>query len=101
MITDREIILAIVDNDCLMHSDAAILLEGDGFFCFLKSYGFTMVLNHNFLLFSAFFFHFAMVKKNPQTLEIIGFEGSEPGGIRTHDLLIRSHPFESAESVDL
>ena len=32
MITDREIIMAIVDNDCLSKSDAAILLEGDGFF---------------------------------------------------------------------
>ena len=32
MITDRETILAIVDNDCLMKSDAIILLEGDGFF---------------------------------------------------------------------
>lgn len=32
MITDREKILAIVDNDCLMPSDAIILLEGDGFF---------------------------------------------------------------------
>lgn len=32
MITDMEIIMAIVDNDCLTKSDAAILLEGDGFF---------------------------------------------------------------------
>ncbi len=31
MITDMEKIIAIVDNDCLMHSDAAILLEGDGY----------------------------------------------------------------------
>ncbi len=31
MITEREIIIAIVDNDCLAKSDAAILLEGDGF----------------------------------------------------------------------
>lgn len=37
MITDREIILAIVDNDCLTKSDAAILLEGDGFFRFQKA----------------------------------------------------------------
>lgn len=37
MITDREIIMAIVDNDCLMKSDAAILLEGDGFFRFQKA----------------------------------------------------------------
>ena len=37
MITDRELILAIVDNDCLEHSDAAILLEGDGFFRFQKA----------------------------------------------------------------
>lgn len=37
MITDREIIMAIVDNDCLMKSDAAILLEGDGFFRFEKA----------------------------------------------------------------
>ncbi|MBR5043665.1 MAG: YdcF family protein [Bacteroidales bacterium] len=37
MITDREKILAIVDNDCLRHSDAAILLEGDGFFRFQKA----------------------------------------------------------------
>lgn len=37
MITDREIIMAIVDNDCLTKSDAAILLEGDGFFRFQKA----------------------------------------------------------------
>ena len=37
MITDREIILAIVDNDCLAASDAVILLEGDGFFRFSKA----------------------------------------------------------------
>lgn len=37
MITDREKILAIIDNDCLMKSDAAILLEGDGFFRFQKA----------------------------------------------------------------
>lgn len=32
MITDREKIIAIVNNDCFSKSDAAILLEGDGFF---------------------------------------------------------------------
>lgn len=37
MITDREIIMAIVDNDCLEKSDAAILLEGDGFFRIQKA----------------------------------------------------------------
>ena len=37
MITDREKIIAIVDNDCLTKSDAAILLEGDGFFRFEKA----------------------------------------------------------------
>lgn len=37
MITDRETIMAIVDNDCLMKSDAAILLEGDGFFRLQKA----------------------------------------------------------------
>ena len=37
MITDREIIMAIVDNDCLRESDVAILLEGDGFFRFRKA----------------------------------------------------------------
>ncbi len=37
MITDREIIMAIVDNDCLTKSDAAILLEGDGFFRYKKA----------------------------------------------------------------
>lgn len=37
MITDREIIMAIVDNDCLTKSDVAILLEGDGFFRFQKA----------------------------------------------------------------
>lgn len=37
MITDREKIIAIVDNDCLTKSDAAILLEGDGFFRFQKA----------------------------------------------------------------
>lgn len=37
MITEREQIIAIVDNDCLTKSDAAILLEGDGFFRFQKA----------------------------------------------------------------
>lgn len=37
MITEREQIMAIVDNDCLTKSDAAILLEGDGFFRFQKA----------------------------------------------------------------
>lgn len=37
MISDREKILAIVDNDCLTPSDAVILLEGDGFFRFSKA----------------------------------------------------------------
>jgi uncharacterized SAM-binding protein YcdF (DUF218 family) len=37
MITDREIIIAIVDNDCLKPSDAIILLEGDGFHRFPKA----------------------------------------------------------------
>lgn len=37
MITDREKIIAIVDNDCLTKSDAAILLEGDGFNRFQKA----------------------------------------------------------------
>lgn len=37
MITDREIIMAVVDNDCLTKSDAAVLLEGDGFFRFEKA----------------------------------------------------------------
>ncbi len=32
MITEREQIMAIIDNDCLTRSDAAILLEGDGYF---------------------------------------------------------------------
>ena len=32
MITDREKIIALVDNDCFTESDVAILLEGDGFF---------------------------------------------------------------------
>ena len=37
MSTDREKILAIVDNDCLSPSDAIILLEGDGFDRFRKA----------------------------------------------------------------
>jgi uncharacterized SAM-binding protein YcdF (DUF218 family) len=37
VITDREKILAIVDNDCLSNSDAIILLEGDGFDRFRKA----------------------------------------------------------------
>lgn len=37
MISEREIIIAIVDNDCLTKSDAAILLEGDGLFRFQKA----------------------------------------------------------------
>lgn len=37
MITDRETIMAIIDNDCLSKSDVAVLLEGDGFFRFQKA----------------------------------------------------------------
>ena len=37
MLSDREIIMAIVGNDCLTKSDAAILLEGDGLFRFNKA----------------------------------------------------------------
>ena len=37
MITERETIMAIVDNDCLTKSDAAILLEGDGYYRFQKA----------------------------------------------------------------
>lgn len=37
MITDREKIMAIVDNDCFAISDVAVLLEGDGFFRFQKA----------------------------------------------------------------
>lgn len=37
MITDRETIMAIVDNDCLSKSDVAVILEGDGFFRFQKA----------------------------------------------------------------
>lgn len=37
MITDREIIMAIVNNDCLERSDVAVLLEGDGLFRFQKA----------------------------------------------------------------
>ena len=37
MMTDREIIMAIIDNDCFTKSDAAILLEGDGLFRFQKA----------------------------------------------------------------
>lgn len=29
--TDREVFIALVDNDCIQKSDAIILLEGDGF----------------------------------------------------------------------
>lgn len=37
MITEREQIMAIIDNDSLAESDAAVLLEGDGFFRFEKA----------------------------------------------------------------
>lgn len=37
MITEREQIIAIVDNDCFMKSDAVVLLEGDGFNRFQKA----------------------------------------------------------------
>lgn len=37
LITDREVIMAIVDNDCLTKSDAAVLLEGDGLFRIQKA----------------------------------------------------------------
>ena len=31
MITEREMVIALIDNDCLKKSDAIVLLEGDGF----------------------------------------------------------------------
>lgn len=37
MITEREQIIAIVDNDCFTKSDAVVLLEGDGFNRFQKA----------------------------------------------------------------
>ena len=37
-------------------------------------------------------------KKSPNPFEFIGFEGSEPGGIRTHDLLIRSQKLNPLSS---
>lgn len=37
MITERETVMAIVDNDCFSKCDAAILLEGDGFFRIQKA----------------------------------------------------------------
>lgn len=37
MITDREKAIAIIDNDCFTNSDAAIILEGDGFNRFQKA----------------------------------------------------------------
>ncbi|MDC7290707.1 YdcF family protein [Blautia schinkii] len=37
MITEREQMMALVDNDCFTRSDAAVLLEGDGFFRFEKA----------------------------------------------------------------
>ena len=43
----------------------------------------------------------AKAKENPQTLYFSRIWGSEPGGIRTHDLLIRSHGIKSAEPVDI
>ena len=33
-------------------------------------------------------------RKSPKPFDFIGFEGSEPGGIRTHDLLIRSQNYK-------
>lgn len=37
MITDREKVIAIIDNDCFEKSDVAVLLEGDGFNRFQKA----------------------------------------------------------------
>ncbi len=37
MITDREKAIAVIDNDCFTESDAAVLLEGDGFNRFQKA----------------------------------------------------------------
>lgn len=37
MLTDLEIIMAVVNNDCMRPSDAIILLEGDGFHRFQKA----------------------------------------------------------------
>ena len=38
-------------------------------------------------------------KKNPGAFIFKGFRGSEPGGIRTHDLLIRSQVEQPPDSL--
>ena len=40
-------------------------------------------------------------KEKPQTVMVQGFISGEPGGIRTHDLLIRSQFSQAAGSLDL
>ena len=35
--TEREKVIAIIDNDCLMKSDAIVLLEGDGLYRYKKA----------------------------------------------------------------
>ena len=44
--------------------------------------------------------NYEKAKENPRTLYFLGFRGSEPGGIRTHDLLIRSQACLSLGDVD-
>jgi len=39
IMTDREKAIAIIDNDCIMKSDAIILLEGDGYHRYSKAAG--------------------------------------------------------------
>ena len=40
-------------------------------------------------------------QEKPQTVMVQGFISGEPGGIRTHDLLIRSQFSQAAGSLDL
>ena len=83
MITDRETIMAIVDNDCLTKSDAAILLEGDGFFRFQKA-----VELYNKDIVSKIVFSGNIIDKNYGSFP---FEEIKPyilqGGVREEDLL--------------
>lgn len=83
MITDRETIMAIVDNDCLTKSDAAILLEGDGFFRFQKA-----VELYNKDIVSKIVFSGNIIDKNYGSFP---FEEIKPyilqGGVKEEDLL--------------
>ncbi len=95
MITDRERIIALVDNDCLTESDVAVLLEGDGFFRIQKA-----VDLYNKGLVDKILFSGNIIDKDYGSFP---FEAIKPhiiyGGVREEDLIYENKSRNTREQA--